>query len=635
MKPKIVLVSPADPELSRLAEKVIADKGYKNVSIIEEVLEKAVVLSQKLESENVDAIISRGTTGSLIKDALNIPVILIDINNFDLLKVLYDGVQKGYRKFAYFDHISRKGFIDFDSIAKILNISKISLFYYQNLSELEPLIQQASSENLEFAICTGRCVLTLAKKTRLDGALLYSNEDAIDQAFKKAYEILDLLKQEKKLIEMFQAVSNDSNYGVVITDSNGMISYINLLAEKSLDLKSSDVIGKNITTLKIDKEINQILSQQDTIKNKLCKIKNNNIILNRIPLIIRNRHSGYAITLEGIHTILNLEQKVRKELLAKGLTATYRFKDIIGNSPQLLKQIGKAKKFALTDTTVLLYGESGTGKELFAHSIHNEGLRANEAFVAVNCATLPENLLESELFGYVEGAFTGAKKGGKLGLFELAHKGTIFLDEITELSPHLQTGLLRVLQEKVVRRLGGDRIIPVDVRVIAATNCRLEKAVHEKTFRDDLFFRLNVLALEIPPLRERMADIPLLVSFFLSYYSQKAGKNVEPIPNIVINKLKDYNWPGNIRELQNFVQRYVILSEEGKDNLPLLEELFPAGNNEIATQQQEDRVTVKIGSLESMQTQIIKYLINETAMTREDIARKLKISRTTLWKKIK
>lgn len=635
MKSNIVLISPGDPELTKLAKKIISEKGYKNIAVIDEILENAITFAQKLEGDNIDAIISRGATGSLIKAAVNIPVILINVNNFDLLKVFYEEVQKGYQKFAYFDHVSRKDMIDFDAIAKILNIPKIKLYYYNSLDEIESIIQKVSNDDLEVVVSTGRCILKMAKKAGIENALIYSNADTIELAIQNAYEIVDLLKQEKKLIEMFQAVSNGSNYGVVIIDSNGTISYINPLAEKSLNLKSADIIGKNINTLQIDEEIKQILTQQDILNNTLCKIKNNNIILNRIPLKVRNKNFGYAITMEGIHKILTLEQKVRKELLTKGLISKYTFKDIIGHSPQLLKQISKAKKYALTDTTVLLYGESGTGKELFAHSIHNESPRANEAFIAINCATLPENLLESELFGYDEGAFTGAKKGGKPGLFEIAHKGTIFLDEIAELSTNLQTGLLRVLQEKVVRRLGGDRIIPVDVRVIVATNYSLEKAVQEKTFRDDLFFRLNVLSIEIPPLRERLSDLSLLASYLLQQYNQKAGKNIEPIPNIIINKFKEYHWPGNIRELQNFVQRYVVLAEEGKDNLPLLEELFHLSNNYLSNHQREDLVTVKIDSLESMQTEIIKHMINETPMTREDIAKKLKISRTTLWKKIK
>jgi transcriptional regulator with PAS, ATPase and Fis domain len=253
--------------------------------------------------------------------------------------------------------------------------------------------------------------------------------------------------------------------------------------------------------------------------------------------------------------VLNELKKSRK-LAGKILSgkAIYTFDKIIGNNEKFLKTIDYAKKIADSRSTVLITGESGTGKEIFAQSIHNSSIRRDEAFIAVNCGAIPRTLIESELFGYEEGAFTGAKKGGNAGMFELADEGTIFLDEISELPISLQTTLLRVIQEKTIRPIGSDRIIPIDVRLIVATNKDLSKMVSENKFRQDLYYRLNVLNINIPPLRERKEDIPLLINEICKNNNRKINLSDE-----AIDFLKNYNCPGNIRELQNFINRLLIL----------------------------------------------------------------------------
>ncbi len=257
---------------------------------------------------------------------------------------------------------------------------------------------------------------------------------------------------------------------------------------------------------------------------------------------------GLVVHLQEITKVQRLEGEIRREMYAKGQIAKFSFNDIVGKSSSIERTIKYAKGFAVCDDTILIEGESGTGKELFAQAIHNGSRRYEHPFVAVNCASLPDNLLESELFGYVEGAFTGAKKGGKLGLFEVAHKGTIFLDEIGDISQLLQARLLRVLQEKQIRRIGDDRVIPVDVRVIAATNRKLSDLVANEQFRHDLYYRLNVLKLLLPPLRERLQDIPDLARYLLKNWS----KDLEYCKKLELDRafkiLQAYSWPGNIRE---------------------------------------------------------------------------------------
>jgi transcriptional regulator with PAS, ATPase and Fis domain len=341
-----------------------------------------------------------------------------------------------------------------------------------------------------------------------------------------------------------------------------------------------------------------------------------------------------VINFQGISKIRQMEEKIRQKLHDKGLVAKYQFTDIVGRSSALTAVITRARKYAKTLSTVLITGESGTGKELFAQSIHNESSRCRGPFVAVNCAALPENLLESELFGYEEGAFTGARRGGKPGLFELAHGGSIFMDEISELGSQLQARLLRVLQQKEVMRVGGDRVIPVDVRIIAATNRNMAEAVKLGNFREDLYYRLNVLPLEVPPLRERLEDIPLL---FYHLLKRKDGRRTRgDIPGQIVDRLKRYAWPGNIRELENFAERYCAIGEEDQINCltlrSLIDRLFSDDQTEVANKR---RITVEVGTFEEIESSIISQLASSFPNSKEDLAKALGISRTTLWRKLK
>jgi transcriptional regulator with PAS, ATPase and Fis domain len=283
------------------------------------------------------------------------------------------------------------------------------------------------------------------------------------------------------------------------------------------------------------------------------------VIVNVAPIFIEGKICGSAGVIHDISEIIALTEELSQaKRLLRRLEARYKWEDIIGNSPVLENAKEQAGMAAQTPATVLLRGESGTGKELFAHAIHNASPRSKGRFVRVNCAALAENLLESELFGYEEGAFTGALKGGKKGLFEEADGGTIFLDEIGDISLSLQSKLLRVLQEKEIIRVGGTRSIPVDVRVIAATNADLELKVHSKTFREDLYYRLNVIPILIPALREHKEDIRPLAEHIIFKLNQEFGREVQKISEEAVQNLLDYDWQGNVRELENVLGRAMI-----------------------------------------------------------------------------
>ena len=284
-----------------------------------------------------------------------------------------------------------------------------------------------------------------------------------------------------------------------------------------------------------------------------------------------------------------------------------------------------ARRYSHVDSNVLIMGETGTGKELFAHSIHQESSRSGEPFVALNCAALPENLLESELFGYEPGAFSGASKNGKVGLFELAHRGTIFLDEIGELPISLQAKLLRVLQEKEIRRVGSDRVKPIDVRVISATNINIEKQIEEGQFRSDLYYRINLLDLVIPPLRERKEDVQELVDFYLTQFACEMKRRIPRVSKGAARMLMEYDWPGNVRELRNICEKLIVLSdtaEIGEEELMQLK-IFKDYQKRISKKQE------KKDNYDEIYEQL------QPRRKKQDIARELGVSRTTLWRMAK
>lgn len=323
------------------------------------------------------------------------------------------------------------------------------------------------------------------------------------------------------------------------------------------------------------------------------------------------------------------ERTLRREniQLKRELERHYDFSHIIGESPAIKKIISEVKKIANAKSNVLLLGETGTGKELIARAIHYSSSRSARPFIPINCSAIPENLLESELFGHVKGAFTGAVSS-KRGLFEEANGGTVFLDEIGELSPRLQAKLLRVIEDQEIRPIGSNRSTKVDIRFISATNRDLLQLVKEGKFREDLFYRINVITIQLPPLRERGEDLVLLINFFIEKYSREHGKKIEKINDDVIEILKRYHWPGNIRELQNIIERAVLISDDGiikKEHLP--ENLFEKEDSFT-----EHVLNQKLSIEDYTKAFIMRY---QNTYTEQQLADMLGITRKSLWEKRK
>lgn len=345
--------------------------------------------------------------------------------------------------------------------------------------------------------------------------------------------------------------------GILGVDRDGLIFALNSVAESMLGLHRKDAIGQSLTFA--CRDLDRQLTESDRCQkaSRLIQLGDTYINLSTAPINWQDETIGCFVLLQRFTEEENRQHQFRLQLYHRGYQSKYVFDDIIGQSDIMLRTKQIAARMARTESAILLTGESGTGKELFAHSIHNASRRRDMPFVAINCAALSETLLESELFGYDEGAFTGAKKGGKLGLFEYAHRGTLFLDEIEGMSQTLQIKLLRVLQEKEFMRVGGNRIIPTDVRIIAASNEDILELVHQGMFRKDLYYRLNTLPIAIPPLRERGDDLFLIARHLM----EKNGTSYQFSPDAQA-VLRAYPWEGNVRELANLVE---YLSMLGKD----------------------------------------------------------------------
>ena len=480
--------------------------------------------------------------------------------------------------------------------------------------------------------------------------------------------IVDFVKNEI-VAELFSSIEgvlslhtliNNPYEGVILVDKEGRIKFINELNQRFFGIKLKNYKNKHITEIIPNSGLHLTAKTGKEEIGKLLKINGENRLVSRIPVLYKNNVYGaigkiiFKNTRE-IEEVLKEYNKLQNEVkkyrnhIASLHEAKYTFDDMVGTAPAFLEAKKFAKKIAPTDSVVILLGESGTGKELFAHAIHLESLRKNGPFVKVNCASIPTELAESELFGYSEGAFTGALRSGKPGKFELAHKGTIFLDEIGDLPLSLQAKLLRVLQEKEVERLGKSTPKKVDFRLICATNKNLKEMVEKNQFREDLYYRIYAVPIKIPPLRERKEDIEKLAYHFLSLIA--ADTNVKEISKEYLNILKSYSWPGNIRELKNVIELSVYRTD-GKILLPSSLPTYILENVEnVKSYHYEDNIElysenesieidkdIKIGSLkeelEKKEREIIIKALKLTNGNRTKTAELLGIHRTGLHKKL-
>jgi PAS domain S-box-containing protein len=464
--------------------------------------------------------------------------------------------------------------------------------------------------------------------------------------FKDITEVVNLAEEITNLKEiqtMLEAIIHSSDDAISVVDEEGKGILINPAYTRITGLSRDEVIGKPATAdISEGESIHlKVLQTRRAIRGTKMRVgpKRKEVIVNVAPIIVNGKLKGSVGVIHDMSEIQSLTQELdRARRIIRTLEAKYMFEDIIGESEEMQIAVEQAKLGAKTPATVLLRGESGTGKELFAHAIHNASDRKFNKFLRVNCAAISENLLESELFGYEEGAFSGAKRGGKRGLFEEADKGSIFLDEIGELSANTQAKLLRVLQENEIVRVGGTKSISINVRVIAATNVNLEKGIADGTFREDLYYRLNRMPIQIPPLRSRKSDIPLISDSLISKLNQDYGRNVDGISERAINRLMDYHWPGNVRELENVLGRAMIFMKYNETaidlhHLPSLE----STTKEIAGKNREGLVPAARdlnSQLEEYEKKIIQDVLEQNNGNKTAAAKILNVSVRNLYYKL-
>jgi len=628
--PRVLITSPY-PEFTKLTKNICKKLSVEPV-IIEAVLEDAVrQVLDAVKKEDIEVVVSRGGTAAALKNMAPVPVITAEANDFDILQALWEA-KKLSSKIAFLGSYYHQGGYDFESLEDILGVN-VKQYLYRNFKELEFQVSRAYEDGMEVMVGGGQPGANLAKAMGMRGVLIYSGKRTVVQAIERAKEVIRIRRHDREYTQRLRAVVNSVEEAVLLVDEQERVMFANRVAERILGLKSKYMVNRRVRELKSSR-LDRIYGDGTACDGDLQELEGVKLVVNRIPVQSEKEDFGVAITFQELSRLQQLEQKMRREIYHKGLVARLSFEDVIGESKTIKEALETAEKFGRTDSTILITGESGTGKELFAQGIHRISPRKDGPFVAVNCAALPESLLESELFGYEEGAFTGAKKGGKTGLFELAHGGTIFLDEIGRIPISLQGRLLRVLQEREVMRLGGSRVIPVDVRVIAATNLDLREAVQQGEFRADLYYRLNVLKLKLPLLRERNGDVNLLTDYFISKYNKKFGKRVTFLPRDIKEWINSYHWPGNVRELENFIERLVILSSGRSIDRDLAHKLIENADEGILLSGPDDCINVRAGTLEEMEREIIEKMDKKLGFNRTKLAKRLGISRTTLWKKL-
>lgn len=438
-------------------------------------------------------------------------------------------------------------------------------------------------------ILDANTIIEIALKLEFEHILYYKKiKEYLDTVATNDYSLNKILEKATQSESQLGILMGILDIAIIGVDKDNFICSCNEGAEKILNRKSINLIGNSACDILSCVPFGEVRETKQEIRSRLVTVNGEYVNLNITPVIKAENYMGAFAVLQRFKEEEQKQHELRRQLLNKGHKAKYTFDDILGESGAIKKIKEIAKKMAKTNSAVLITGESGTGKELFAHAVHNYSDRKDYPFVAVNCAAIPENLLESELFGYEEGAFTGAKKGGKIGLFEFAHMGTLFLDEIEGMSPALQIKLLRVIQEKEIMKIGGGKVINIDVRIIAATNEELRKLVKENKFRKDLYYRINTLPIMIPPLREREDDVYLL----LEKFKTEIGADFKFTPKAK-EAFKMYNWEGNIRELKNYVEFFNFMGEEyiNFEDMPLaIKEYYEENKDKKEISEEENNI---------------------------------------------
>ncbi|QDQ25347.1 propionate catabolism operon regulatory protein PrpR [Chitinimonas arctica] len=616
--------------LAELVRQLAAGLGQRfELRLIEKPAEEAVATAREMvQAGLLDAVIAAGRGAELLRTALDVPVAQIKVSGYDILRALVAARRLNPRAVL----LTRRRLADeFEALKPILNIELTPLIYETDQEARRHL--DTLSRAVRPVVVGSSQIVHLAGQYELPSVLIYSLE-SVQAAFEAALELTRVARLEEAKRERLDRILESLSEGVAAVDMDERVQTINPALASLVGVAGDWAVGRRLSELAPVLSLAGVLKSGEARRDEVVTVAGKRLVTQRLPLIEAGQQVGAVLTLQESAAIERADRKLRAEARKSPFRARYSLRDAVGDSAAMRVAKELANLYAGSDSSVLISGASGTGKELFAQGIHQLSKRAGGPFVALNCAAFPDSLLESELFGYEEGAFTGSRRGGKPGLIELADRGTLFLDEIGDMPLPLQTRLLRVLQEREVLRLGASEPIPVEVRVIAATHADLQAALAAGRFRTDLYYRLNILNLQLPPLAARGEDVALLAHRLAADALARLGADLpaEQLCQPLLRLASGYAWPGNVRELQNVVERLAVFFGATRalgveDVRRLAPELASGPKQGLREAETPLAVTADIA-----RRQRAEAVLRECGGDRSLAAARLGISRTTLWR---
>ena len=551
-----------------VASMYLADK----VTIVQASKEESLDIAREMERTGYKVIVARGGTAELIMSEVKTPVVMISANH-ELIQSVYDARQLFDLDCPRIAILTFTGMsLDVDLFNRAFRVNLKAYLADGAVSDTVPVaLARARREHDPHVVIGGLKCVKLAQEMGMKTIFLTSSFDSIKNALTEACKVLYAVKLEQTRARRMKILVDSISEGILYIDGEGIIQLVNPAAQRLLGKSAGQLLHQDAKKVIKIKELNTKLFHdgEAEVVEEIVHVGDSTLVVSVHPVGTESPEA--MISLQETRKISHLDARIRNSLYAKGLTANYTFADIQGQSKIIRHTKKLAADFAATDSNILILGETGSGKELFAQSIHNASTYVQGPFVAVNCAALPPSLLESELFGYEEGAFTGANRKGKPGLIELSHGGTLFLDEISEMEQYGQVRLLRFIQERQVMRLGGSRYQSIHCRILAASNKNLRQLVAEGKFREDLYYRLKVLCLHVPPLRQRDEDVAHLIGKMADRWAQQMGREIL-FTREARKALNEYAWPGNVRELSNVVEFLSVASQGSPISINLVRE---------------------------------------------------------------
>lgn len=592
-----------------------------------------------LRDEGVDAIITLGIPMDIFTLDMLPLIYPIYPGNYDILQALWAARELGSK--PAFGEISFSSVrYDFDTICRMAGTEAVryrfsSLRDHTHRESVEKVVRQMAADGRDVFVTMGGYSHQLARQAGIPSVPVMPEPQSFWATLETARRAYFSQLLEKEKAQWLNAVFDNAKEGVMVLDNQERVVVVNTLAQQFMHLDPDEIIGRPIGDVDSTNPLFQkFLHATDNFE--VIQSRTRSYVVNREVLRAEGRPLGTVIRAHPVQELQKLEMSARRKISESGFTAAATFATIKGSSPAFEAVKRKAENYAGSLSSVILYGESGSGKELFAQSIHNASPCADGPFVAINCTVLAENLLESELFGYADGAFTGARKGGQPGLFELAHKGTLFLDEIGDMPLSVQAKLLRVIQERTVRRISGNRNIPVEVRLVFATHRDLKADVEAGRFRRDLYYRINVLVLHVPSLREHREDLAEISRDILGRLSARTGRQVT-LSEESLRAMEKYDWPGNVRELTNFLERASFISFRDDGDIPGMLAELNAGDDTLPLPAAAEAggMSVPLDTLHNIENAVIRTLYETQGWSRKKIETVLEISTSSLYRRMK